>query len=137
MVADRLAGYARSLSYRRLPPAVVHEAKRRVLDSWACAFGAYDAAPCRVARRVAQSVKVPTGATLWGTAHRTVPDLAAFANGALVLYLDFNDTYLSKEPAHPSLNGEGIELMISCSVFEFLMIIGNALVAVVIVVFAA
>jgi len=104
MVADRLAGYARSLSYRRLPPAVVHEAKRRVLDSWACAFGAYDAAPCRIARRVAQSVKTATGATLWGTAHRTVPDLAAFANGALVRYLDFNDTYLSKEPAHPSDN---------------------------------
>ena len=104
MVADRLARYARALSYRRLPAAVVHEAKRRVLDSWACAFGAYDAAPCRIARRIAQSVKVATGATLWGTTHRTLPDLAAFANGALVRYLDFNDTYLSKEPAHPSDN---------------------------------
>jgi 2-methylcitrate dehydratase len=30
--------------------------------------------------------------------------LAAFANGALIRYLDFNDTYLSKEPAHPSDN---------------------------------
>jgi 2-methylcitrate dehydratase len=104
MVADRLARYARALSYRRLPSAVVHEAKRRVLDSWACAFGAYGAAPCRIARRIAQSVKVATGATLWGTSHRTLPDLAAFANGALVRYLDFNDTYLSKEPAHPSDN---------------------------------
>ncbi len=27
-----------------------------------------------------------------------------FANGGLVRYLDFNDTYLSKEPAHPSDN---------------------------------
>src|ERR1051325_11218521 len=103
-VADRLAHYTHALSYRRLPPAVVHEAKRRVLDSWACAFGAYDAGPCRIARRIAQSVKVATGATLWGTGHRTLPDLAAFANGALVRYLDFNDTYLSKEPAHPSDN---------------------------------
>jgi 2-methylcitrate dehydratase len=41
---------------------------------------------------------------LWGTGHRTLPDLAAFANGALVRYLDFNDTYLAKEPAHPSDN---------------------------------
>jgi 2-methylcitrate dehydratase len=32
------------------------------------------------------------------------PDWAAFANGCLVRYLDFNDTYLSKEPAHPSDN---------------------------------
>ncbi|MGH7232466.1 MAG: MmgE/PrpD family protein, partial [Nitrospiraceae bacterium] len=78
--------------------------KRRILDSLACAFGAWEAAPCRIARRVAQSVKVADGATLWGTAHKTLPDLAAFANGALVRYLDFNDTYLSKEPAHPSDN---------------------------------
>jgi 2-methylcitrate dehydratase len=41
---------------------------------------------------------------LWGTGHKTLPDLAAFANGALVRYLDFNDTYLAKEPAHPSDN---------------------------------
>ena len=32
------------------------------------------------------------------------PDWAAFANGCLVRYLDYNDTYLSKEPAHPSDN---------------------------------
>ncbi len=44
------------------------------------------------------------GATLWGTTHKTLPDLASFANGGLVRYLDFNDTYLSKEPAHPSDN---------------------------------
>ena len=104
MLADRLAGYAHSFSYRRLPPAVVHEVKRRMLDSLECAFGSWDAAPCRIARRVAQSVKIRQGATLWGTAHKTLPDLAAFANGAMVRYLDFNDTYLSKEPAHPSDN---------------------------------
>src|SRR5205823_11432827 len=32
------------------------------------------------------------------------PALAAFANGVLFRYLDFNDTYLSLEPAHPSDN---------------------------------
>ena len=60
--------------------------------------------PCRIARKLAQSVKLAHGATLWGTSHKTVPDLATFANGALVRYLDFNDTYLAKEPAHPSDN---------------------------------
>jgi 2-methylcitrate dehydratase len=104
VIADRLAEYNRSLSYSRLPATVVHEVKRRTLDSLGCAFGAWNAPPCRIARRLAQSVKVATGATLWGTGHKTLPDLAAFANGALVRYLDFNDTYLSKEPAHPSDN---------------------------------
>ncbi len=104
MIATHLAQYASSLSYRCLPPAVIHEVKRRVLDSLGCALGAWDAEPCRIARRIAQSVKIPSGATLWGTAHKTLPDLAAFANGALVRYLDFNDTYLALEPAHPSDN---------------------------------
>jgi 2-methylcitrate dehydratase len=104
VIAERLADYARTFAYQRLPPEVVHEVKRRILDSLGCAFGAWTADPCRIARRHAQSTKVPAGATLWGTSHKTLPELAAFANGALVRYLDFNDTYLSKEPAHPSDN---------------------------------
>ncbi len=104
MLAERLADYVHRLSYRDFPQAVVHETKRRVLDSLGCAFGAWRAEPCRIARRVAESVKVLGGATLWGTGRKTTPDLAAFANGAMVRYLDFNDTYLSKEPAHPSDN---------------------------------
>ncbi|MDF0676897.1 MAG: MmgE/PrpD family protein [Nitrospira sp.] len=104
MLADRLARYCRSLRYSDLPNVVVHEVKRRVLDSLGCALGAWNAPPCRVARLIAQTVKVPQGATVWGTGHKTLPDLATFANGGLVRYLDFNDTYLSKEPAHPSDN---------------------------------
>ncbi len=104
MIADRLAAYSQGLAYTRLPAEVVHEVKRRVLDSLGCALGAWDAVPCRIARRYALSVRERGGATLWGTAARTLPDLAAFANGGLVRYLDFNDTYLSQEPAHPSDN---------------------------------
>ncbi|HEU5201514.1 MAG TPA: MmgE/PrpD family protein [Nitrospira sp.] len=104
MLAERLARYCQSLSYDDLPDTVVHEVKRRVLDSLGCALGAWTAPPCRIARQLAQAVKVMHGATLWGTGHRTLPDLATFANGALVRYLDFNDTYLAKEPAHPSDN---------------------------------
>ncbi len=104
MLANHLAGYTQALCYDDLPGEVTHEVKRRILDRVGCALGAWNAAPCRIARQVAQTAKVPRGATLWGTSHRTLPDLATFANGALVRYLDFNDTYLSKEPAHPSDN---------------------------------
>ncbi|OQW32931.1 MAG: hypothetical protein A4E19_06160 [Nitrospira sp. SG-bin1] len=104
MLADRLARYCQTLRYGDVADAVVHEVKRRVLDSLGCALGAWNAAPCRVARRIALAVKVSEGATLWGIGHKTIPDLATFANGGLVRYLDFNDTYLSKEPAHPSDN---------------------------------
>jgi 2-methylcitrate dehydratase len=104
MLADRLARYCQALCYDDLPDAVVHEVKRRVLDSLGCALGAWSAPPSRIARQTARSVKAAHGATVWGTDHKTTPDLAAFANGAFVRYLDFNDTYLAKEPAHPSDN---------------------------------
>src|SRR5207253_6511038 len=44
------------------------------------------------------------GSTIFGTDHKAPPDWAAFANGCGSRYFDFNDTYLSKEPAHPSDN---------------------------------
>lgn len=104
MLAERLAEYAKHVKFQNLPPEVVHEVKRRVLDSLACAYGAITAPPCRIARHLARQVIRKDGATVWGTRHRTTPELAAFANGTLVRYLDCNDTYLSKEPAHPSDN---------------------------------
>ena len=103
-LAHRLAEYAVGLEFARLPPVAVHEVKRRLLDSLGCALGAWDAEPCAIARRVASRFSAERGATLWGTAHRAPPDWGAFANGCLVRYFDFNDTYLSKEPAHPSDN---------------------------------
>lgn len=103
-LAERFANYAVGLAFTDLPAPVVHEVKRRVLDSLGCAFGAWDAEPCRIARDVAGTIACPDGATILGTRHRTSPDWAAFATGCLVRYLDYNDTYLSKEPAHPSDN---------------------------------
>ena len=103
-LAEQLADYAAALKFEDLPSAVVHEVKRRVIDSIGCAMGAWDAQPCAIARRVASAFSTERGATLLGTRHRASPDWAAFANGCLVRYLDYNDTYLSKEPAHPSDN---------------------------------
>jgi 2-methylcitrate dehydratase len=103
-LAQRMAGYAANLRFEHLPPAAVHEVKRRLIDSLGCALGAWDAEPCAIARGVALSLSADNGATLWGTHHRAPLDWAAFANGCLVRYFDYNDTYLSKEPAHPSDN---------------------------------
>src|SRR5215472_12703851 len=103
-LAEQMALYASELRFENLPGAVVHEVKRRIIDSLGCAFGAWQAEPCAAARQVASTFSAEQGATLFGTRHRTAPDWATFANGCLVRYLDFNDTYLSKEPAHPSDN---------------------------------
>src|SRR5437762_5114581 len=103
-LAERLADFAAALRFEHLPAAAVHEVKRRVIDSVGCALGAWRTEPCAIARRVASRFNATNGATLLGTRHVAPPDWAAFANGCLVRYLDYNDTYLSKEPAHPSDN---------------------------------
>ncbi len=106
LLAERLATYADTLSFDKIPQVAILEAKRRVIDSMATAMGAISCGsePALIAIKVAQTVSNPNGATVLTTRHKTSPDYAAFASGTAIRYLDFNDTYLSKEPAHPSDN---------------------------------
>src|SRR5213595_1848193 len=103
-LAHRLADYACALRFEDLSKEVVHEVKRRVIDSLGCALGAWKEEPFVIARRVAGDFSAKHGSTIFGTDHKAPPDWAAFANGCGIRYFDFNDTYLSKEPAHPSDN---------------------------------
>ena len=102
--AQRVAEWAQAAGFETLGSKTVHEVNRRILDSVGTALGAWSSRPAKVTRAIAGTVPVPVGASLLGSTAKTTPDLAAFSNGALVRYLDFNDTYLSKEPAHPSDN---------------------------------
>src|SRR5216110_3471628 len=103
-LAHRLADYACALEFAELSPEVVQEVKRRVIDSLGCALGAWKEEPCRIAREVASEFSAKRGSTIIGTNHKAPPDWTAFANGCAIRYFDYNDTYLSKEPAHPSDN---------------------------------
>jgi 2-methylcitrate dehydratase len=102
-LANRLAVYAHGLRFEDLSAAAVHESKRRFIDSFATAVGAMGAEAYAVARRCALRVRAEPGATLLGGG-RSSPEWATFVNGLLIRYLDYNDTYLSLEPAHPSDN---------------------------------
>jgi len=104
-IARKMAQWAKALGYETLPDKTVHEVRRRVIDSLATTLGAYRSKPAQIVRAKAMAVSdPPPSANVWGTSHHTSADLAAFANGAMVRYLDYNDTYLSLEPAHPSDN---------------------------------
>ena len=102
-LAARLARYAAGLTFDKLTPGAVHEAKRRFIDSFATAVGAMPAEAYHTAKRCALRVSGSPGASILGGG-RSSPEWATFVNGLLIRYLDFNDTYLSKEPAHPSDN---------------------------------
>src|SRR4051794_22010990 len=102
-LAQRLADYACGLRFEDLPGPVVHEAKRRFIDSFATAAGAMDADAYAIALRCAQRVQGNPGAGMIGGGTSSA-EWATFVNGLLIRYLDYNDTYLSLEPAHPSDN---------------------------------
>ena len=102
-LAERLAKYAANLSYEDLTKEAIHEVKRRVIDSFATAVGAMPAEAYAIARKCALRVSSTPPATLLGGGTSSI-EWATFVNGLLIRYLDFNDTYLRKEPAHPSDN---------------------------------
>ena len=88
-ITDRVC----ALQFADLPASVAHECRRRIIDTLGCGIAAFDCEPARMARALAQRADVRSGATVLGTGHRTLPELAAFANGVMTRYLDGNDCY--------------------------------------------
>jgi len=103
-LASRLAGYALNLRYEDIDPATIERIKIHLIDSLGCGIGGFSEPAVKICREIA--VPVVGMSTIIGTNSRTTPDLAAFANGAAIRSLDFNDTY-NPQPSsgiHPSDN---------------------------------
>ena len=101
-MTDLLTSYTTSLKFDDLPANVVQQAKRMIVDALGCAIGGYHSEPARIARDLASTVTSTRPATILVSGHSTSPDMAAFANGVMIRYLDFNDGYTGREPCHPS-----------------------------------
>src|SRR5262252_7467369 len=103
-VLEAMAALVHSVRFEDLPAEVVSAATARVLDTLGCAFGALDSDVGRAVRRVAADCGGSAQATLIGTGEKTSAPLATLVNGSLLRYLDSNDYYFSRDPAHPSGN---------------------------------
>ena len=102
-IVEQLSSYAAALRYEDLPPEVVQQAKRLIVDSVGCALGGYTSDPASIARDLAGSVTSSQPATVIGSGQRSSLDMATFANGVMLRFLDFNDGYTSTgESGHPS-----------------------------------
>ena len=108
----RLANYAEAMNFERLPPEVVAAAKRLLIDTLACAFGAVGAEPARIADKTFRAAYGgPAVATVIGQKGLSSVEGAVLVNGVMVRYLDLNDIYAGGDPAHPS---ECIPAAIAC-----------------------
>ena len=101
-IAERLSEYSAATHFRHYPDDVVHLAKRMIIDTIGCAIGGYTSEPSKIARDIAGTVTSSSPCTIIGSGQATSPDLATFANGVMVRYLDYNDGYTSNESGHPS-----------------------------------
>ena len=86
-------------------PVAFTTARYCLLDALACAFLALRVTECaKLLGPVAPGAEFRGGARVPGTAYELDPVTAAFNIGAMVRWLDFNDTWLAAEWGHPSDN---------------------------------
>ncbi|HTX24150.1 MAG TPA: bifunctional 2-methylcitrate dehydratase/aconitate hydratase [Steroidobacteraceae bacterium] len=102
-----IADYARDFVVRS---ELAYETAGYVLrDALACGFQALRYRACtKLLGPVVPGAMMPGGARVPGTSYELDPVHAAFNIGAMIRWLDFNDTWLAAEWGHPSDNLGGI-----------------------------
>jgi 2-methylcitrate dehydratase len=102
-----IADYARN--YTVSSEAAFETARYCLMDTLACGFQALKYPACRkLLGPVVPGAVMSGGARVPGTSYELDPVQAAFNIGAMIRWLDFNDTWLAAEWGHPSDNLGGI-----------------------------
>lgn len=97
------------LDYQVQSPLAYDTARNCLIDTLGCGLEALEYPACtRLLGPIAPGTIVPNGARVPGTSYQLDPVQAAFNLGAMIRWLDFNDTWLAAEWGHPSDNLGGI-----------------------------
>ncbi|MFN6322217.1 MAG: bifunctional 2-methylcitrate dehydratase/aconitate hydratase, partial [Burkholderiales bacterium] len=90
-------------------PLAYDTARNCLIDTLGCGFEALGYPACtKLLGPIVPGTIVPHGAKVPGTPFQLDPVQAAFNIGAMIRWLDFNDTWLAAEWGHPSDNLGGI-----------------------------
>ncbi|MGE5325585.1 MAG: MmgE/PrpD family protein, partial [Deltaproteobacteria bacterium] len=101
-ITARMSEWAASLRFDDLPRETVHQAKRFLLDSLACALGGFAQHDVKIALRVLDEIAGAGPCTVIGSGKKTDPVSAALANALMIRVMDYNDIYWKQDPSHPS-----------------------------------
>jgi 2-methylcitrate dehydratase len=106
-VITDIADYA--LGYEITSDLACETAHYCLLDTLGCGLEALEYPACtKLLGPIVPGTIVPHGARVPGTSFRLDPVQAAFNIGAMIRWLDYNDTWLASEWGHPSDNLGGI-----------------------------
>src|SRR5690606_28936785 len=90
-------------------PLAYETARNCLIDTLGCGLEALEYPACtKLLGPIVPGTIVPNGAKVPGTPYQLDPVQAAFNIGAMIRWLDFNDTWLAAEWGHPSDNLGGI-----------------------------
>jgi 2-methylcitrate dehydratase len=102
-----IADYA--LNYKIDSDLAYRTARACLIDTLGCGLEALEYPACtKLLGPIVPGTVVPNGARVLGTPYQLDPVQAAFNIGAIIRWLDFNDTWLAAEWGHPSDNLGGI-----------------------------
>src|SRR5512134_3758189 len=102
-VLVKLADYALSAHVASAP--AYETAYYCLMDTLACGLQALKYPACtKLMGPVVPGATMPGGSRVPGTSYELDPVMGAFSIGAMVRWLDFNDTWLAAEWGHPSDN---------------------------------
>ncbi len=97
------------LNYEIKSDLAYETARNCLIDTLGCGLEALDYPACtKLLGPIVPGTIVPNGAKVPGTQFQLDPIQAAFNIGAMIRWLDFNDTWLAAEWGHPSDNLGGI-----------------------------
>jgi 2-methylcitrate dehydratase len=97
------------LKYKVSSKSAWETARHCLIDTLGCGLEALEYPACtKLLGPIVPGTIVPHGAKVPGTSFQLDPVQAAFNIGALIRWLDFNDTWLAAEWGHPSDNLGGI-----------------------------
>ncbi|PJX22182.1 2-methylcitrate dehydratase [Advenella sp. S44] len=97
------------LNYEVDSDVAYETARNCLIDTLGCGLEALEYPACRkLLGPIVPGTVVPNGAKVPGTQFQLDPVQAAFNIGAMIRWLDFNDTWLAAEWGHPSDNLGGI-----------------------------
>ena len=106
-VLTDIADYA--LNYEITSDLAWSTARACLIDTLGCGLEALEYPACtKLLGPIVPGTMVPNGARVPGTSYQLDPVQAAFNIGAIIRWLDFNDTWLAAEWGHPSDNLGGI-----------------------------
>ncbi|HVL36574.1 MAG TPA: bifunctional 2-methylcitrate dehydratase/aconitate hydratase [Burkholderiales bacterium] len=95
--------------YQVASPEAYETARYCLMDTLGCGLEALEYPACtKLLGPIVRGTLVPNGARVPGTQFQLDPVQAAFNIGAMIRWLDFNDTWLAAEWGHPSDNLGGI-----------------------------